>query len=111
MMPGAFSQSTETVDTGTSAEKHNLQIFKLLAFMQENPNSRLFIGGHSDTSEDATENLAPSQDRAEQVHLYLIKNGINTRRIVSMGFGSTKPIVPNDTANKRNRHVSVTVLN
>ncbi len=57
----------------------------LLGYMQKNPDNRIFIGRHSDSSGDDEKNRVLSEERAEQVHLYLIKNGINNKRVVSMG--------------------------
>ncbi len=115
-----FQDATEWVlegldfGVGTADLKPNSRsvLVELLDYMQTNPAHSIFIGGHSDSSGDPSENSQLSQDRAEMVHLYLIENGIDSKRIASMGFGSKKPLYSNETAEGRagNRRVSITVV-
>lgn len=49
----------------------------------------------SDPNDEA--NLLLSKQRAETVKQYLIANGISADRIITIGNGSSKPIVDNDT--------------
>ena len=43
---------------------------------------------------------------------YILSKGINPERIISQGYGETKPVVPNDTAENRqlNRRVEFKIL-
>lgn len=69
------------------------------------------IGGHTDTSGKDDYNLQLSQRRADAIKDYLVsKYGIEADRLVSKGYGETKPVVtPDDTDAKRlmNRRVEI----
>ena len=77
-----------------------------------NPNMKIEIAGHTDSDGDSQDNLILSQRRAESVMNYLIKMGLDPKRIQAKGYGEFKPIVPNDNApNKaKNRRTEVRVL-
>ncbi|ACI91785.1 OmpA/MotB [Afipia carboxidovorans OM5] len=59
--------------------------------------SQIEITGHTDSNGDAESNLALSNRRAQSVADYLIKAGVPSERITAIGFGSGRPIAPNDT--------------
>lgn len=77
-----------------------------------NPNMKIEIAGHTDSDGDSHDNLILSQRRSESVMNYLIKMGLDPKRIQAKGYGEYKPLVPNDNApNKaRNRRTEVRVL-
>jgi OOP family OmpA-OmpF porin len=77
-----------------------------------NPKMKIEIAGHTDSDGDATENLILSQNRSESVMNYLIKKGLDPKRVQAKGYGEYKPIVPNTTpSNKaKNRRTEVRVL-
>ncbi|MCB2103743.1 MAG: OmpA family protein, partial [Rhodobacteraceae bacterium] len=52
-------------------------------------------------------NQSLSEKRARSVVDYLVRRGVDARRLFSAGFGEDKPMVPNDSAfNKgRNRRI------
>ncbi|MEX0637007.1 MAG: OmpA family protein, partial [Ferruginibacter sp.] len=60
----------------------------------------------------ADDNLALSTSRAKSVVLYLQKNGIQPSRLVSKGWGSTKPISDNSTevGRAKNRRTELSIL-
>ena len=67
------------------------------------------IDGHTDSAGDAANNMALSQQRAETVRDYLIFKGISAETLTARGFGETRPLVDNATAEsrKRNRRVEL----
>lgn len=71
------------------------------------------IAGNTDPNPDTDPkdvyNLKLSKQRAEAVKNYFIMNGISADRIVTVGNGSSNPIVPNDTDEHRamNRRTDV----
>jgi len=77
-----------------------------------NPNMKIEIAGHTDSDGDAKDNLILSQHRSESVMNYLIKMGLDPKRVEAKGYGEYKPIAPNDCApNKaRNRRTEIRVL-
>jgi len=70
------------------------------------------LGGHSDSigSEEANQKL--SQERVNSVKTYLVNKGINTQRLMAVGYGETQPIATNSTEEGRglNRRVEVKIL-
>lgn len=58
----------------------------------------LEVSGHTDNSGNASKNLALSQARAQTVADYLITKGVAKERLTVKGYGSTKPIADNKTA-------------
>ncbi|MES2138849.1 MAG: OmpA family protein [Bacteroidota bacterium] len=85
---------------------------KVVDVMKTNPSYKLKIEGHTDDQGDDSKNMALSQKRADAVKAYLVKNGIDSSRVLSStGFGETKPIGDNKTATGRaeNRRVEFKV--
>ena len=53
---------------------------------------QLRVEGHADASDDAEGDNVLSRDRAEAVRAYLIERGVRSNRLVSMGYGRSKPL-------------------
>jgi len=70
------------------------------------------VSGHTDSDGSKSTNQNLSEKRAESVKSYLTSSRIETNRIVTVGYGESKPVVPNDTAaNKlRNRRIEFAVV-
>ena len=71
------------------------------------PDFVIEVEGHTDSQGDATANLRLSERRANAVRDYLVKTGVPESAMVAIGFGDTRPLVPNDSpANMaRNRRI------
>ncbi len=73
------------------------------------------IGGHTDSQGSEKFNLDLSEKRANSVRDYILNkfSDINPDNITAAGYGESKPIAPNDTAEgrKTNRRVEFRVLN
>ncbi|GAB3013555.1 hypothetical protein GCM10027185_05450 [Spirosoma pulveris] len=94
------------------AEKSRTELDRLSVFMQANPTVSVEISGHTDDKGDAAANLSLSQKRAQAVVTYLTKAGIQSNRIKAVGYGKTRPLVPNTTDENRrlNRRIDWRVL-
>ena len=66
-------------------------------FMGLNPSVSVAIHGHTDNVGDNTSNLELSTKRAQEVHDYLISQGVEANRLSFRGFGESKPLVANDS--------------
>ncbi len=67
----------------------------LLEILKEAPDFIIEIGSHTDSIGKGEYNLELSQERADNVVGYLISKGIPAERLISIGYGATKPKAPN----------------
>ncbi|MDD3687990.1 MAG: OmpA family protein, partial [Bacteroidales bacterium] len=67
------------------------------------------ISGHTDSDGEEKNNQMLSEKRAEAVKEFLINEGCNPDRIVTIGYGESKPIMSNDTeqGKAKNRRVEL----
>lgn len=88
------------------------ELDKLLIFLQDAPDVRIEIAGHTSSEGDDSYNMRLSQERAEAVVFYLTEKGIDKLRIVAKGYGETKPVESNDTEDGRklNRRVEFKIV-
>lgn len=86
-----------------------LELNRIVKILDENPDVRIHIEGHTDSIGTDEYNLQLSRKRAESVRNYLVSKGISTDRIAIFGFGSTMPIATNATEEGRalNRRVEI----
>ncbi len=84
---------------------------RLIAFLKENSDKKVDLEGHTDSIGTEQYNQGLSERRAAAVKDYLTKQGIDASRITTRGFGETKPIADNKTAEGRakNRRVEIKV--
>ena len=75
------------------------------------PESKIVIEGHTDSDGLQKYNQHLSEKRAKAVKMYLVKQGIESKRLESVGYGELKPLVKNSTkAGKReNRRIEFNV--
>lgn len=88
------------------------ELDKLAEVMLEHPSLSIEIGGYTDDQGDPTHNLVISESRAKSVAIYLLSKGIDDNRISPVGYGSARPLAPNDTEENRakNRRIELRVL-
>lgn len=88
-----------------------IELDKLVQLMNDNPTVSIQISGHTDNTGNAAANITLSQNRAKSVAAYIVSKGIDTKRISSNGFGSSKPVAPNNSVEGRsaNRRTEFTV--
>lgn len=102
-------------DTGkTSIKKESFEILDaVVKVMQENQQIiKVRIEGHTDDRGAEQMNLELSQGRAEAVLKYLTDAGVAEGRLEAVGYGESRPIRDNDTAEGRayNRRVEFIIL-
>jgi outer membrane protein OmpA-like peptidoglycan-associated protein len=81
------------------------------ALTQQDPESKIVVEGHTDSQGTAAANQDLSQRRAESVRSYLLSRGIAADRLSAAGFGPSRPIADNASAEGRanNRRVEIVV--
>lgn len=84
---------------------------EIVRVLAEKPHYNLEIYGHTDNVGKPASNQILSERRAASVKNYLVGYGISEGRIISAGFGDTRPVAPNNSvANKAlNRRVEFVV--
>ncbi|MGB3085828.1 MAG: OmpA family protein, partial [Saprospiraceae bacterium] len=73
----------------------------VLVVLNKYPEMNLSIEGHTDSVADDALNQKLSEKRAKACMDYLIKKGINVSRLMSAGYGETKPVGDNKTRDGR----------
>lgn len=85
---------------------------QVVAVLKDYPQiAKLRVSGHTDSRGSEADNLKLSTARAAAVRQYLVDHGIAADRLVSEGFGESKPLDPAETADAwaKNRRVDLTV--
>lgn len=88
------------------------ELYKLRKLLESNPEMRIELRGHTDNQGTVEFNQRLSESRAQAVAEYLMEKGIDSRRLTWIGFGKSKPVADNNTAEGRckNRRVEYRVL-
>lgn len=88
------------------------ELNKVVQLLNDNPALKIEITGHTDNIGNPADNLILSENRAKSVVKYLIANGIAPGRLMSKGYGETRPIAPNNSEENRaqNRRTELKVL-
>ncbi|MEP5780138.1 MAG: OmpA family protein, partial [Hyphomicrobiales bacterium] len=76
------------------------------------PTARFEVAGHTDSDGSDASNQRLSVARAEAVAEYLTRAGVDTSRLVAVGFGESKPIAGNDTKENKalNRRIEFNLI-
>ncbi len=85
---------------------------ELVAYLVRKDDDRIEIGGHTDNVGKPAANILLSMERAKSVMAYVISKGIDMNRLTAKGYGMTKPIASNKTADGKaqNRRTEVKIL-
>lgn len=76
----------------TLREDSYIELTKLVDFLKENESVKIEIGGHTDSRGNNAKNIELSKNRAKSVQKYLIRTGIDSKRLTSKGYASEKPV-------------------
>ncbi len=95
------------VDKSELLPKSSFELNKLVQYLKDNPETTIEIDGHTDSIGNEEHNKNLSKARAKAVADYLTQKGIDKTRITYNGYGSSKPIITNDTdaGRQQNRRV------
>lgn len=88
------------------------ELNRLTKILKSYPGLKVEIGGHTDNTGEQKANMTLSKNRARAVMDYLIDRGLPRASIKAVGYGESKPIAPNNTAEgkKKNRRVELTII-
>jgi outer membrane protein OmpA-like peptidoglycan-associated protein len=76
----------------------------IVKIAKECPKAQLNVEGHTDWDGSKRYNKMLSSKRANVVKMYLIKKGVASDRIESIGYGESKPIADNKTVEGKNKN-------
>ncbi len=103
--------STVSFDTDSYQLKPDLRpvLDAVARSLNEHPELRAHVVGHTDSTGSAAYNQTLSENRARAVVNYLARQGVAMNRLSSEGRGATDPIADNNTATGRaeNRRVEI----
>lgn len=102
-----FHRSTASMVEGSEKEL-NL----VVEVMNDNPNIKILLKGHTDNTGDPVKNVQLSEERVKTVKEYIISQGISPYRVAGRGYGGNQPIASNETEETRklNRRVEFEVV-
>lgn len=101
-------------DTGRSTLKpESTSVFvDIIRILNEYPNARFTVEGHTDSVGSNATNQRLSEERANAVRDFLINEGIPGSRLEAIGYGEDRPIASNNTRAGRtqNRRVEINLI-
>jgi len=99
-----FETSKATLKPGAAS-----QMDRIAQFMQQNPETKVIVEGHTDSTGSEEYNKQLSQRRAQAVSDALVERGIDPSRVQAMGRGEAYPVASNDTSagHQQNRRVDI----
>lgn len=74
-------------------EKSSADLNHILKFMQDHPDVKIELAGHTDSSDDDAKNQEISEKRSQAVKAWLVENGIDGSRINATGYGETQLVM------------------
>jgi outer membrane protein OmpA-like peptidoglycan-associated protein len=105
-MPGNITFQTGSADLNASFYK---VLDGVTMVVKEYDKTLVVIEGHTDSVGSDDSNQSLSERRSSSVGSYLGSKGVNSQRVLTAGFGESRPIASNDTdaGRSQNRRVEV----
>lgn len=99
-------------ETGQSGLREEAQssLVEVVDLLQSQPDHKIRIEGHTDSTGDSNANLKLSAQRANKVMDSLVALGVDQGRITAAGMGEDFPIASNETEEGRNQNRRVDVI-
>ncbi|MBW1847152.1 MAG: OmpA family protein [Deltaproteobacteria bacterium] len=99
------------IDSATLKPESTETLHQVFKTIKTKPSLKLTIEGHTDAQGSDQHNQTLSQERAQSVLDWLIKNGIDPARLSAKGYGESRPVADNSRPDGRalNRRVEVSV--
>lgn len=100
--------------TGSSILRDDSQfeLEELSNILKKNNNVKVELGGHTDNTGRAENNMILSKERANVVMNYLISKGVNSSNLSAKGYGQNVPLDTNESeeGRKNNRRTELRII-
>jgi OOP family OmpA-OmpF porin len=98
-------------DKATLRRDVEFNLVKIATILNQFPEMKIVIEGHTDSVGTEEYNLGLSQRRAKAVFEFLISQGVAEERMSWEGYGESRPVADNDTeeGRQRNRRVDLVI--
>lgn len=98
------------IDKSLIHVEYDPELDNVVEVLNKNPDMKITIDGHTDSTGTAKYNKALSIKRSDAIRDYLVNKGIDKKRLDVEGYGLTRPIASNKTKEGRakNRRVELT---
>jgi outer membrane protein OmpA-like peptidoglycan-associated protein len=109
VISGGILFETDSAKLSPSAEN---VVTRISDTMKQNPNLKVAVVGHTDSTGDFNYNIKLSERRAKAIVQALVKDGVAADRLAAVGVGPLSPVATNDTAEGRaqNRRVELVLI-
>ncbi len=99
-------------DKATIRKEFEKGLDQLAEVLKKYPKLDIVVSGHTDSVGNPTYNQKLSELRAKAIADYLLQRGVSQDRISYIGYGDTKPVASNTTAEGRakNRRVEIKII-
>ena len=89
----------------------NAYLEELKSYLQQFPNKKVTIVGHTDDVGDDKVNIVIARDRATNVMKYFARNGINKEAMTVVSKGESEPVADNtsDEGRSKNRRIEIII--
>jgi outer membrane protein OmpA-like peptidoglycan-associated protein len=106
------SMSDVLFDTGQYSLKPGARekLAKVAGILLAYPGLSIEVGGYTDNVGGDDMNQKLSENRADSVRDYLVKEGVTTNSVSARGFGNTLPVASNDSSAGRQQNRRVELL-
>jgi outer membrane protein OmpA-like peptidoglycan-associated protein len=93
-------------------EKSIPELNQLAQLLKDNPDLKIEIGGHTDSTGSSAYNQQLAEKRAKSVYQFLVEKAISPDRLTYKGYGDSEPIATNQTeeGKAKNRRTEVKVV-
>lgn len=106
------SNVTFATDSSIIAQGFHPVLTDVARVLNRYEKTTMLVEGHTDSTGDENYNLQLSERRAYSVRNYLVGEGVDQRRVTTIGYGEAQPIASNNTADGRqqNRRVELRIV-
>ena len=93
-------------------QKYYTDLNDIFGYLKQEKNINIEIAGHTDNIGEEAYNQKLSNDRALSVKSFLVRKGIDSKRIKCVGYGEQQPIADNSTefGREKNRRIEIRIL-